>query len=97
MSEADRERTVVGLRDGFGAAMGVFRSFAAKRISILPEETSRQGAQELTDDFQLFIRSLRLPSSQAELVSRVVARCERRPKQFAANSLVDVYMGLDTQ
>jgi len=98
MPRAEQQRTIVGLRDGFGAAVGVFQSAAPKQIALMNEESAKRGAQTLSDGFlDLLHHRFSEPKPESELVSRVVAHCTQKPEQLAANSFVDVLLGLDTK
>ena len=95
-STSDQTRVVANLRDGFGAAFGLFNSFSSTLLTATTDPREKQGVRALESGFRALIHDGQVPRIDI-LVSRVVARCQEKPTQYAANSLVDVLMEIDNR
>jgi hypothetical protein len=94
MPTAERATFVNGLRDGFGATLGIFQSFSTKVQASISDIGEARGVETLNQRFLDFLNGGRAPD-EGDLLKRIAARCEVRPDQVAATSFFDVILSLD--
>ncbi|MBI3824421.1 MAG: hypothetical protein HY294_00310 [Candidatus Rokubacteria bacterium] len=94
LAPKDRAVFLDGVRDGFGAALGLLDSFSRRSQAAAPDVNEARGMHSLTQSFLAFVTAKPL-GPEEHSAARVARRCVEKPDQLAARAFVDVVLGLD--